>query len=80
MKTSVRRWGNSLAIRIPRAFANEILLEEGSAVDLQVKSGNLMIRPAPRNRAKLHSLLAQIRESNQHSETDWGLRKGHEIW
>ena len=80
MKTAVQRWGNSLAIRIPRAFAQETRLGNGTEVDLQLKAGTLVIRRAPKNRYRLSDLLAQVRKTNVHSETKWGEPQGREVW
>ncbi len=80
MKTAVQRWGNSLAVRIPRAFAQETRLGSGTEVDLQLKSGTLVISPARKSRYLLGALLAQVRKANLHSEAEWGEPKGREAW
>jgi antitoxin MazE len=80
MKTAVQKWGNSLAIRIPRVFARETRLGNGTEVDLQLKSGALVIRRIQRRRYKLNDLLARVRKTNLHSETDWGNASGREAW
>jgi antitoxin MazE len=80
MKAAVRRWGNSLAIRILRAFARKTRLRKGTEVDLQLKSGALVIRRAKRKRHRLSDLLAQVRKTNLHAETNWGEPAGREIW
>jgi antitoxin MazE len=46
MKTTIQKWGNSLAVKIPRVFADEIHLDESSTVDLTINSGTLVIVPA----------------------------------
>jgi len=80
MKTTLQKWGNSLAIRIPRAFAQETRMGNGTEVDLQLKAGTLVIRRARQPRYRLSELLAQAQKSNQHAETDWGAAAGKEIW
>ena len=80
MKAAVQKWGNSLAIRIPRSFALETRLGRGTEVDLQLKSGTLVISRARKNRYKLGTLLAQVKKGNLHSETNWGEAKGREAW
>jgi antitoxin MazE len=80
MKTAVRKWGNSLAIRIPRTFAQETLLDNGTIIDLEVKTGAIVIRRSNTKRHSLKQLLSRIRSSNQHSEQQWGAPVGHEIW
>jgi antitoxin MazE len=80
MKTAVQRWGNSLAVRIPRAFAQETRLGNGTEVDLRLKSGTLVISRARKNRYRLTNLLALVRETKAHPETEWGGPKGGEVW
>jgi antitoxin MazE len=80
MKTEAQKWGNSLAIRIPKTFARQIGLAVGSAVDLEIKSNKLIIVPLRRPVYKLRSLLAGVRKSNRHSEADWGKAVGQEVW
>jgi antitoxin MazE len=80
MKTAVQKWGNSLAIRIPRAFAHETRLGNGTEVDLELKAGTLVIRRARNNRYRLSDLLAQVRKTNKHGETEWGGPAGREVW
>jgi antitoxin MazE len=80
MKTAVQKWGNSLVIRIPRAFAHESRLGNGTEVDLRLKSGMLVIRLARQNRYVLRDLLAQVQKTNAHSETKWGAPMGREAW
>jgi antitoxin MazE len=72
MKTAVQMWGKSLAVRIPRAFAAETHLHNGTEVDLNLQSGRLVITSWKEKRHDLRSLLAQVRKSNRHAEMDWG--------
>ncbi len=79
MVTTVQRWGNSLAIRIPKAFAEEIQLAEGSDVEISLDGDRIIVAPAKR-KWKLDELLAQVTPSNKHAEVEWGDRRGKEIW
>ena len=80
MKTSIRRWGNSLALRIPRSYASETRISEGSDVELTLKSGTLVVRPLRRKRHSLHELLKRITEMNRHGSVDTGKPVGKETW
>lgn len=80
MKTAVQKWGNSLAIRIPRSFAQETRLGDGTEVDLQLKSGTLVISRARTKRYRLSELLARVRKTNVPPETEWGAPMGQEHW
>jgi antitoxin MazE len=61
VKIAVQSWGNSLAICIPRAFAQEIRLGKGTEVDLQLKEGTLVISRERKKRYRLSDLLAKVR-------------------
>jgi antitoxin MazE len=75
----VTRWGNSLAVRIPKALAEQTSIREGSEVDLSVADGTLTIRPRARAYS-LDELLAQVTPENRHEEIDWGEPRGKEAW
>ena len=78
MTTTVQKWGNSLALRIPSAVARQIRVASGDAVELKVGSGILTIR-ATRPRYQLANLVAQIRPDNCHREVEWGASVGREL-
>ena len=80
MKTSVQRWGNSLALRIPRAYAAETRIAEGSEVDLTTKSGALIVRPIVRKRHSLADLVKRITPANRHESVSTGAAVGEEAW
>ena len=80
MRTKVQKWGNSLGLRIPKAFAEEVAVEEGAAVDLSVADGNLVVRPVRQRRFELGELLAGVSESNLHTEVSTGESQGREVW
>ncbi|MFV2070742.1 MAG: AbrB/MazE/SpoVT family DNA-binding domain-containing protein [Pirellulales bacterium] len=80
MRTRVQKWGNSLALRIPKSFAKEVGLCENLAVDLSVKEGKLVIQPHSEEPLSLDDLLAGITDENLHGEWDTGPPVGKEIW
>jgi antitoxin MazE len=79
MKTTIQKWGNSLAVRIPRPFAEEINLQENTTVDLTVRMGKLLIAPAVPV-LTLESLVERITDENRHDEVETGPRVGKEVW
>ena len=79
MVTSIQRWGNSLAIRIPKPFASQAGLAEDTDVEIVVEGDRIVISPAKRE-WKLEKLLAGISPSNRHREIRWGQPKGRESW
>jgi len=80
MKTAVQRWGNSLALRIPRTYAAETRISEGSEVELTLKSGALVVRAVVRKRYSLPDLLKRITPSNRHDSVVTGGAVGQEVW
>jgi antitoxin MazE len=79
MKAKVQRWGNSLAIRIPKAYAADLRVEAGSVVDLDVLEAKLVVTPEPVV-PSLDALLARVTPDNVHGETDVGPAVGREAW
>jgi antitoxin MazE len=80
MEANVQKWGNSLAVRIPRPFAAEVGIGEGSAVDVLVEDGGIVVRPRRAPRLSLDELLAGVTAKNAHAESDTGPAVGREIW
>lgn len=80
MTTTVQKWGNSLALRIPQTVASEICLGEGHSVRLSVNRGRLVVVPATEKRYDLSKLVSGINAKNRHSEITVGRARGREIW
>ena len=80
MQTKIQKWGNSLGLRIPRSVAEEAGVEAGSAVDISIRRGDLVVKPARRRKYRLKDLLRQINSKNIHAEVDAGAPVGREIW
>jgi len=80
MQTKVQKWGNSLGLRIPRAFAAEARVDEGATVDLSVANGNLLVRPVRARRYVLRQLLKGVTTQNLHGEVAAGDAVGREVW
>jgi len=80
MKIQVRKWGNSLAIRIPKSFAKETQIDQGTFIDLSLDDGRLIATPIDEEEYFLEQLLFEITEENIHSELDTGKPVGKEIW
>ena len=80
METRIRRWGNSLALRIPKALAAEAGLDYDAAVDLSLVDGQLVIVPLIEPGPTLDDLLAQVTDDNLHGEVDTGPAVGREAW
>ena len=79
MNARIQKWGNSLALRLPSAVAEQIHVHEGASVTLELEDGTLRIKSA-RARYRLGDLLKKVKPGNLHSDADWGAPKGGEIW
>ncbi|MEO3432746.1 AbrB/MazE/SpoVT family DNA-binding domain-containing protein [Inquilinus sp. CAU 1745] len=71
MRAQISRWGNSLAVRVPKPLADAMALTEGSAVEIEVAEGALKVTPA-RPRYRLEDLLAGIGPDNLPESFDDG--------
>jgi antitoxin MazE len=80
MKVHIQKWGNSLALRIPRPFAEDADVKEGTVVDLSVSEGRLVAAPLRKKRVTLKQLLAKVNRGNLHGEVDSGPSVGRESW
>lgn len=80
MLTKVQKWGNSLALRIPKAFALDAQLENDSLVEVTFAEGHIIITPIAKQTWTLEELLAGVQENNRHHEVDTGLPVGNESW
>lgn len=80
MRTRVQKWGNSLALRIPKSFATEVGLENESPVEVSLVEGKLLVAPMAKPKVTLKQLLAQVDEANRHHEVDFGPAAGNEAW
>ena len=76
MKTLVSKWGNSLAVRIPKPFAIETGMDDGSEVEIIVRSGKLILSP----QFSLSDMLSLVNDKNIHPETNEGESIGSEQW
>ena len=80
MLTKVQKWGNSLALRIPKAFALDAQLENDSFVEISIVEGQIIITPVVAPSWTLEELLAGINKKNLHNEVDTGFAIGNEVW
>ena len=78
--TNIKKWGNSLAVRIPKHVAEELHIDQHTEVDLQVAEGELHIKPKAVPHYSLDDLLPQISADNTHREIETGTPQGNEVW
>lgn len=80
MTTKVQKWGNSLAVRLPKEFAHSLHLREGGEVVMVQEGDALILRKGKKAEVSLTSLLKKVNARNLHGESDWGKPKGREVW
>ena len=80
MLTKVQKWGNSLALRIPKAFATDAHLENDTVVEVSLVQGQIIVKPVAAPEWTLEKLLAGINRHNLHHEIDTGAAVGKEVW
>jgi antitoxin MazE len=80
VRAKIQKWGNSLALRVPKAVAELIGVSDGAEVELSVDQNRLVITPARRRRYTLQELVAGITEENRRDEIDTGPSVGNEAW
>lgn len=80
MKTTVQKWGNSYAVRIPKSFIKEVGLEYRTDVELTLEDGKLVIQPIKEETISLDDLLSQVTKKNLHSAEDTCTPMGNEAW
>lgn len=80
MRARVQKWGNSLALRIPKTYAAEIGLGRDVPVELSIADGKLVVEPIAEPMFTLRGLLAGVTEENLHQEVDTGPAVGGEVW
>ena len=79
MEAQIKKWGNSLALRIPKSVAEQLALEVDCPVGLTCEGATLTIRPL-KHRLHLGDLLQQVSETNRHGEVHTGAARGQEAW
>ena len=81
MTTRVQKWGNSLAVRLPKEIADKFNLSKGSSVFVVPEKGGIVIKPIIfKKEYSLEELLKKITPKNKHKELGWGKAKGKEVW
>lgn len=80
MNTKIQKWGNSLALRIPKSYAKAVDLKEGLDVRLKLEKNKIVVEKQRRKKYSLKLLLSRVNRKNLHKETDFGVREGKEIW
>ena len=78
-KVQITKWGNSLAVRIPKPAAQMAKLKQGDEIEVVASPGKVELRSV-RKQPTLAELVRRITPENRHGETDWGEAVGNEVW
>ena len=82
MLAKIQKWGNSQGLRLSKNLLEDAKLDVGDEVDISVKDGIVILKPAIkiRGRYNLKDLVARIPQNYESGEVDWGEPVGKEIW
>jgi antitoxin MazE len=80
MKATVKKWGNSAAVRIPASVLQAMNLALNEVVDVREEAGRIVIEPVRQKAYKLDDLLRGITPKNRHAAIDFGRPEGKEVW
>ena len=79
MKTKIKKWGNSLAVRIPKLLALDANLKQNEWIDISIGKNSIVITPIGEKEYSLEKLLKGVSKNNLHGEFDTGASIGKEI-
>ena len=80
MQTTIKKWGNSLALRIPKLLALDANLKLNNFVEISIDKGSIIITPISKKEYSLEKLLKGVSKNNLHGEFNTGSPVGKEIW
>jgi len=80
METTIKKWGNSLGFRIPKSFASQAGVKDGSLVDITIDGEKMIITPVNQEDEPLDVLLDRITPYNKHAAVETDEPIGNEIW
>lgn len=80
MELQIKKWGNSLGLRIPQAIAKHINIRDGSKINVVLKKNRIELTPVDPQKYDLTNLISSISEANLHNEIPAGEAQGKEIW
>lgn len=80
MLTVVKKWGNSLGVRIPKSIVSDTRIEDGSEIEITSTESVITLKVHRKKTYDLKTLLEGINESNLHGEILTGDSRGNEVW
>ena len=79
MRAKAQKWGNSLAVRIPKVVADQAGVSENDELEIEVAARVIRLKPRRREH-DLAELLRQVTRDNLHEEVNFGRPEGREAW
>ena len=80
MRARVQKWGNSLALRLPKSVADHAGLEQGAEVEISLEDGHFVVSAVPKPAFTLDELLSKLSPTNRHAVEEWDSPQGNEVW
>ena len=80
MTTTIQKWGNSLAVRLPKETLRRLRIKEGAKVDVGTDQRRIIIKPTPKQKPTLREIVGAITSENRYEKIDWGNSVGKERW
>jgi antitoxin MazE len=77
--STIQKWGNSLAVRIPAALASQLDVKPGTPVEITLQNGSIVVTPRKRPKYSLKEMLKSMKPGDFHGEIDWGPDVGREV-
>jgi antitoxin MazE len=79
MTSAIAKWGNSLAVRIPQAIAEQVQIQAGSEISIEIIDGKIVLTPHRRKKYTLDELLDEMTSEHLHAEISTGVTVGNEV-
>ena len=80
MEATIKKWGNSLGVRIPKSFSSQAKITEGSKIEINMEGDKITIVPVKKDQYQLEELLSMVSEENVHYEIETDDPVGNEAW
>lgn len=77
MRTNLTKWGNSMAVRVPKTYIDQLGIGQEGEVEITLEKDRIILK---KPQYKLAELLKRVKTKNIHPETYTGDSKGNEIW
>ncbi|OGU14981.1 MAG: hypothetical protein A2X61_06290 [Ignavibacteria bacterium GWB2_35_12] len=80
MEAVVKKWGNSLGVRIPKPFTEKLKINNNTVINIDISDDSIIIKPQKEKKYSLRKLVEGINSKNIHKEIDTGKPVGREVW